>query len=238
MKTAVKENLGFTWSESEIMLAPHEHGATGACFEVKKMLAEYVWDITWLEDNPCTFAEVQTVTGGTTIGSHTLEDLNQIINQKNAILKLVQMVKDKEFSLTRAVHQQLHAQVAKEEALEWGKFRTGAVKISGTPHQPPAASELDDIYETGFAEIRKIDNVVERALVTYLFSALNQFFFDGNKRTGRLMMNGVLMSNGYSYISIPGAKKEEFDQKMLNFYNTKDATEMMGFIVDCANLWD
>ncbi|OCA56429.1 hypothetical protein [Photorhabdus namnaonensis] len=47
------------------------------------------------------------------------------------------------------------------------------------------------------------------------------------------MMNGILMSNGIDAISVPAAKVHEFNEKMVRFYRSKDATEMMAFLVDC-----
>jgi len=63
--------------------------------------------------------------------------------------------------------------------------------------------------------------------------ALQQFFFDGNKRTSHFMMNGVLMSHGIDVISVPAAKTQKFNEKMLRFYLSKDATEMMNFLAGC-----
>jgi prophage maintenance system killer protein len=76
-------------------------------------------------------------------------------------------------------------------------------------------------------------NPLEKALAFFLFGALQQFFFDGNKRTSRFMMNGILMSAGIDAISVPAAKAQEFNENMVRFYLTKDATEMMAFLVDC-----
>jgi hypothetical protein len=61
----------------------------------------------------------------------------------------------------------------------------------------------------------------ERATAFFLFGALQQFFFDGNKRTSRFMMNGVLMSHGIDAISVPAAKAQEFNEKMVRFYLSK-----------------
>ena len=73
----------------------------------------------------------------------------------------------------------------------------------------------------------------EKAAAFFLFGALQQFFFDGNKRTSRFMMNGILMSAGIDAISVPAAKAQEFNENMVRFYLSKDATEMMAFLVDC-----
>ena len=47
------------------------------------------------------------------------------------------------------------------------------------------------------------------------------------------MMNGMLMSAGIDAISVPAAKVQEFNEKMVRFYLDKDATEMMAFMVGC-----
>ena len=41
------------------------------------------------------------------------------------------------------------------------------------------------------------------------------------------------MSHGIDAISVPAAKAQEFNEKMVRFYLTRDATEMMGFLVGC-----
>ena len=62
---------------------------------------------------------------------------------------------------------------------------------------------------------------------------MQQFFFDGNKRTARFMMNGVLMSHGIDAISVPAARAREFNEKMVRFYLGKDGSEMMDFLASC-----
>lgn len=72
----------------------------------------------------------------------------------------------------------------------------------------------------------------EKAAAFFPVGALQQFFFDGNKRTSRFMMNDILMSAGIDAISIPAAKAQQFNENMVRFYLEKDATEMMEFLID------
>ncbi|MGF6858987.1 hypothetical protein [Paraburkholderia sp. CI3] len=62
---------------------------------------------------------------------------------------------------------------------------------------------------------------------------MQQFFFDGNKRKSRFMMNGVLMANGIDVISVPAHRAADFNEKMVRFYLSKDGTEMMAFLREC-----
>lgn len=52
------------------------------------------------------------------------------------------------------------------------------------------------------------------------------------------MMNGILMSAGIDAISVPAGKAQEFNEKMVRFYLTQDATEMMAFLVGCHPAFD
>jgi hypothetical protein len=41
------------------------------------------------------------------------------------------------------------------------------------------------------------------------------------------------MSHGIDAISVPAAKAQEFNEKMVRFYLSKEATEMVAFLVCC-----
>jgi Fic family protein len=57
-----------------------------------------------------------------------------------------------------------------------------------------------------------------------------QFFWDGNKRSSRLMMNGILLSAGQDAISIPACERARFNEQMVTFYDSGEGTEMMRFL--------
>jgi hypothetical protein len=46
-------------------------------------------------------------------------------------------------------------------------------------------------------------------------------------------MNGLLLESGQDIISIPAAKRQEFNEKMVRFYESAEATEMMAFLSEC-----
>ncbi len=123
--------------------------------------------------------------------------------------------------------------IAEEEALKWGCLRDGSVSIGGTKHKPPSHDLLDDLLLDGINEIKKIKNVFERALVYFCFGSINQFFYDGNKRTSRWVMNAILMNNEFNYLSVPGNKSDKFNEVMVGFYNSKNASEVMKFMLEC-----
>jgi prophage maintenance system killer protein len=232
-KKLARATLGFRW-DADFARLEGSPDKPRAVFRAKKVLAGLVHDMTGLEDNPFTFPEVQTLLDGITVGGHKVSDEQQVINTAEAWKRLFEIVEAGTFELSKVVFCDLHSRAARGEALAAGAFRTGAVGIGGTEHKPPAAIELDRVFERGLAIIEEITDVYERAFVFFLFGALNQFFWDGNKRTSRLMMAGELLMHGYDISNVPVKKKLEFNQKMIRFYDTKDATEMMEFLRGCV----
>jgi hypothetical protein len=41
------------------------------------------------------------------------------------------------------------------------------------------------------------------------------------------------MSHGIDAISVPAARKQEFNEKMIDFYRSRDGTGMLRFLASC-----
>jgi Fic family protein len=239
--------LGFHWDREKIPHGVPTHSLERVTFHFHRMLTTYVWDASVLEGNPFTFPEVKTLLEGVTVGGRKISDQEQVLNLAESSKQLLALVKAGKFVLNKNIFTELHGLVAKNEALEWGHFRGEGSETNYTPdvglgpegrYTPlptlPGAPELNRVFSGGLQALEKdANNAYEKAAAFFLFGALQQFFFDGNKRTSRFMMNGVLMSAGIDAISIPAAKAQDFNEKMVRFYTTKDATEMMAFLVAC-----
>ena len=228
-----KSGLGFFYSP-RVFSTSTTPDKRRACFRVRKVLEGIVYDTVALEDNPFTFPEVKTLLEGITVGGHRVSDANQVLNQAASWQELLRQVETGTFEFDAANFRTLHALVAKEEALTWGAFRDDRVSIAGTEYTPPQHTDLEAIFEQGRQILLSIPDIHERAVATFLFGALNQFFYDGNKRTARLMMNGQLLSAGRDAISIPARRKEEFNREMINFYDSRDGSNMFTLLAECS----
>jgi len=237
--------LGFHWDRSVVPTAVPTHTLERVCFRFYKMLPGYVWDAGVLEGNPLTFPEVKTLLDGITVGGRKLSDQEQILNLSESAKRLLTRVKTGQFSLTKPVFTELNGIVARNESLEWGVFRGEGQEQHYTPNvslgeyghytplpTSPDAPALNRVFHDGVVALQECA-AFEQAMAFFLFGASQQFFFDGNKRTSRLMMNGVLMSHGMDAISIPAAKAQEFNENMVYFYYSKDASRMMAFLAAC-----
>jgi len=239
--------LGFNWKRLENLEAVSTHSIERVTFRFHQMLSVFVWDASVLEGNPFTYPEVKTLLDGVSVGGRKISDQEQVLNLAESSKHLLALVKASKFSLDKATFTELHGIVARNEALEWGHFRGEGKEISYTPdvalgeqgrYTPlptlTGAPDLNRVFLEGVQALNnQVDRPFEKALAFFLFGALQQFFFDGNKRTSRFMMNGILMSAGIDAISVPAAKVQEFNEKMVRFYLIKDATEMMEFMVGC-----
>ncbi len=198
----------------------------------KKDKIDFVYNTSALEGNAMTYPEVQTLLEGITVGGHKLSDEQQILNQNRSVEYLFKLIEEDKFDIDMHTFTKLHSFVAEEEALKWGVFREGHVNIGGTDYQVPDADSLEDIFNAGTKEIKKIEHPVVRAIVMFLFGAKCQFFYDGNKRTSRLMMNGILIQSGYPILNIKAKDKLEFNKKMIAFYNSDDIVSSIKYLMN------
>lgn len=201
-------------------------------FIAKKDKIDYIYNTSALEGNAMTYPEVETLLEGISVGGHKLCDEQMILNQNRSVNLLFLLLKEKQFDLSKNTFLKLHNEVAKEEALKWGIFRDANVRIGGTEYLPPDFSDLSEVFLANEKQLQKINNPINRGITFFLLGARNQYFFDGNKRTSRLMMNGELLSNGYSLLNIKAKDKLEFNTTMLNFYNSNDIVKPLVFLLN------
>ena len=198
----------------------------------KKDKIDFIYNTSALEGNAMTYPEVQTLLEGVTVGGHKLSDEQQVLNQNRSVNLLFYLIEKERFKLDKIILLKLHEKVAFEEALSWGAFRDAGVNIGGTDYLPPKADELDLLFEKGIEEIQKITHPVVRAISYFLFGAKCQFFYDGNKRTSRLMMNGILLNEGYPILNIKAKDKLSFNQQMIDFYDGEPIETILEYLLN------
>jgi hypothetical protein len=209
-------------------------------------LPELIWNTAALEGNNFTLPEVKTLLEGVTVGGRKLEDAQQIIALSEAYDLLDQMVGNGQFSLTKDVSDQLHGLVARHEAIESGSFRgEGSVQGGGTVRLASGGTvpgtehgEGGELLREHFANLvaylSTVSDARRRALIYFASATRRQFYFDGNKRTARLMMVGELMSNSYDLVSVPYSRKLEFNNALDVLFDQDDATELLRFLSTCT----
>lgn len=201
----------------------------------QREVATFIYDAVQLEGINFTLPEIQTLMEGVTVGGHALSDQQIAVNQSNAWKQLFCWIKQDEFVVSAQKACQLHGIAGKEEALEWGQFRSGGVTIAGTDYMPPKAAELGLLFDKMVADMALIEDIYDQAIHLFLTMARCQFFYDVNKRMGRFMMNGLLLSHGYPAINLPVARKQQFNELMLVFYASGEQQPMNQFLRTCLD---
>jgi hypothetical protein len=183
---------------------------------------------------------------GVTVGGRKLTDERQILRLWEAANELAASVQVGSFGLDKGTSDHFNLLIASGEALEAGIFRGEGREMTdvhvglgelGRYTPPPTergGANLRRIYEHGAGLIAdSLRDPFEQGAAYFLFGALQQFYFDGNKRTSRYMMNGWLMSHGIDAISVPAGRRQEFNTAMNSFYHGKDGTAMFRFLTAC-----
>lgn len=201
----------------------------------RRQLSELVCDAVNLEGIPFTLPEIQTLLEGITVGGHKVSDQQIALNQVEAWRTLFKWVETDKFTLSAKMTCELHSIAAKNEALEWGRFRSGGVTIAGTDYMPPTAQELPNLFEAMAKKSLTFTDTYDRAIFVFLTMARAQFFYDVNRRMGRFMMNGILLDAGFPAINLPAKRQLEFNRLMLEFYKTGDQQAMNIFLRTCID---
>lgn len=197
------------------------------CKSFRANLNHLTWSwLSLLENNPASLNQTVAVLESKASNDLNLFDAMQVKNFASGAEFLLNLVKEQKFELSVPLACNLHSRVGKNEALESGCLRTAPVTLRNIKFCPPTAN-LPQIISNGFRYLEEcISNPAEKAIATFLFVARNQPFYDANKRTASLLMNGLLMKSGFFPISIHPRNTRIFHAALGRFYETGDANPM------------
>jgi hypothetical protein len=238
---------GFSWDSSAIDISRiHQVGTDKARARFRSSLPDLIWNAAALEGNNFTLPEVRTLLDGVTVGGKSLEDAEQILALSEGYSMVDELVRDGEYTLSKQISDQLHGLVARHEAIESGHFRgEGAVSGGGhvrlsngglySPTEPnEGGANLIEEMDALLEYLESVEDPRERALAYFAAATRRQFYFDGNKRSARLMMTGELLSHGYDAVDVPFARKLEFNVALDTLFAEADGTRLMAFLASCA----
>ncbi|MFQ6057265.1 MAG: Fic family protein [Anaerolineae bacterium] len=170
-------------------------------------LKEY-FDVEWtyhsnaIEGNTLTLAETRLVLlDGLTVGGKSLREHLEAINHKHAI-DFVEALAKREEPITEHNIRQIHALILRTiDDENAGCYRSVQVRITGTTYVPPEAIAVPSLMRelVGWLNSNEAAGLhpVERAALAHFRLAHIHPFVDGNGRTARLLMNLILMREGY-----------------------------------------
>ena len=200
-------------------------------FLAKKKWDENVYCGMKMENRAVTFPQTQTILNGVNVPNVKLDDIQAILNMRDAWKFLLSTVNDE---VTFEYWCKLNEYIARNEALEWGKLRTGSVGISGTDYEPPIPTKEKTIEELENILSAPDASATDKALEAFVWGARGQFFWDGNKRTSLMLANKILVSSGSGIMTITDKYMEQFNTLLLNYYNAGKSEELKQFLYENA----
>ena len=199
-------------------------------FLAKKKWDENVYCGMKMENRAVTFPQTKTILEGVNVPNVQLDDIQAILNMRDAWRFLLGSI-DEPVTLDYVC--KLNAYIARNEALEWGKLRTGRVAISGTDYEPPVPTQ--DGAERELAAILDADvSATEKALTAFAWGTRGQLFWDGNKRTGLALANKIMLQAGAGMLTITEKNMEQFNDKLLEYYNTGESVALLSFLYETS----
>ncbi len=194
-------------------------------FLAKKQLISSIYMGAKIEGLNVTFYDVQTILEGVNVPNVKLDEINTILNLRDAWKYVLDNVKE-EISLDFIL--KINSYVSRNESLSWGVLRTGNVGVSGTDYIPKIPEEQEVKQE--IEKILAIPNITLRSIKYMLYGMRNQLFWDGNKRTSMIIANKIMIMNGKGIILIKDENLLEFNKLLTDYYTNGLDSEIIEFL--------
>ncbi len=184
----------------------------------ESLVLQWTYHSNAIEGNTLTLKETKVALEGITIGGKTLREHFEVINHREAILMVEELVSQNqplsEWQI-KALHQLVLKNIDPDNA---GQYRKINVLISGATHTPPDAMQVAELMQNFISwyqsEAQTLHPIERAARVHGEFVKIHPFV-DGNGRTARLLMNLELMKAGFPALLI------QVEQR-LAYYETLD----------------
>ncbi len=200
--------------------------------EMERLGIDLSWKSSQIEGNTYSLLETERLLKEKqTAGGKTKEEAIMLLNHKDA-LDFILDEPDylKEISLSRI--EEIHALLTKELGVE-GNIRHRRVGITGTNYQPlDNEFQIREALEDSCLLINGKSDVFEKALLALVLLSYIQAFTDGNKRTARIISNGILIAYGSCPISFRSVDSVDYKKAMLMFYEQNNITAFKQIFID------
>ena len=127
-----------------------------------------------------------------------------------------QQYQEGEFHIDKALIRQIHAMMFRNVLLPRhfplpGEWRSANMTIRGAKVQPPSPEKIRDSLEKVLLFINQDKEMspTRKAAFLHAFFEYIHPFPDGNGRSGRVLMNFVLVANGFPNVAIKGFESEK-----------------------------
>lgn len=202
------------------------------------VLIDWTYNSNAIEGNTLTISETKVVLEGMTIGGKTMREHLEVINHRDAIDFLEEIVQKHE-RLTEWTIKSIHRLVLKGiQDDNAGVYRKENVLIGGASHRSTDHVMLQELMEQF---VSKVENEwstihpVERAAKLHAEFVKIHPFVDGNGRTSRLLMNYELMKDGFPPAVIKAIDRAQYYDALDHAHTTGDDKRFVQLVSDSVD---
>jgi len=180
----------------------------------ERFTLEWIYNSNAIEGSTLSLQETRLILEtGLTIGGKSLREHFEVTNHREAILYVEDLV-SQDVHITPFHVRQVHALVLKNiDSENAGQYRKTQVQISGAAHTPPDSWEVPRLMNEWGAwllEAQKQDEPICIAAQAHHRLVNIHPFVDGNGRTARLIMNLILIKEGYPPAVIERVHRKQY----------------------------
>lgn len=196
----------------------------------EEFMIEFTYDSNAIEGNTLTLQETAMVLEGITIDTKPLKDHLEVVGHKDAF-EYVQRIISEKVDFSERVIKDIHTLVLMDRPDDRGRYRQIPVRIMGASHEPPQPYLVPIQMEQLLHDLKKeqLHPIEATALFHLKFEGIHPFI-DGNGRTGRLILNFMLMQNGYPPINVKFADRRKYYGGFEEYYKNGDHSPMVKMI--------
>ena len=199
----------------------------------KEFLIQFTYSSNAIEGNTLTLQETALVLDGIVIDKKPLKDHMNIVGHRDAFLYVENLVNNNTL-FTERVIKQIHTLVLMDKPKDRGMYRLIPVKNRKLSHVLSDPTFIPEQMKSLIAEFTANHKLhpIERAVLFHLkFESIHPFI-DGNGRTGRLILNLMLMQAGYKPIAIGPDDLTDYQNAIAAYHQYNDTNAMIKVIAN------
>ena len=195
---------------------------------------ELTYNSNAIEGNTLTYNETKIVLNeGLTIGGKTLNEHLEVINHKEAIDFIEDLANNSSITLKdiKDIHYLILKGIDNKNAGRFRDIEVGVRKSDGSIHKFPHPIKVESQMQEFIDELSCSDkhSILKSALAHLHFVSIHPFS-DGNGRTARLLMNLILLQNGYPITVIKKEDRVEYIKAIEEYQENENEEIFCNFI--------
>lgn len=200
--------------------------------ELERLTIELSWKSSQIEGNTYSLLETERLFKEKQEADNKSKDeAIMLLNHKDALIYLMEH-KDLAKTLDLRTLEEIHSLLIKD--LNVGRnIRSRTVGITGTAYKPlDNEHQIRENLELMCELINAKDNGFEKALLAVVLISYIQPFEDGNKRTGRMISNALLIADDACPLSYRSVDSLDYKKAMLLFYEQNNLAAFKTIFVE------